>query len=209
MMRRAACAAAPAGFELDAWLPEPRVLTLHRRDARADPDSLWRAAQTVRLSDTPRLGRIIRWRIEGTPPHLPFAELFRAYPFTLLAEGDRWSVSGLCGRIWTLARDYPRISGPEEFAAWREPGTVRVAFAHGVENDADGRSALVSEARVKPVDRRADLRLRAVWAAVGRFERLIGAEALRVATRRAELLAAAPTASPASTRSEPSNGPLS
>ncbi len=135
MMRRAACAAAPAGFELDAWLPEPRVLTLHRRDARADPDSLWRAAQTVRLSDTPRLGRIIRWRIEGTPPHLSFAELFRAYPFTLLAEGDRWSVSGLCGRIWTLARDYPRISGPEEFAAWREPGTVRVAFAHGVENE--------------------------------------------------------------------------
>ncbi len=193
------------GFELDAWLPEPRVRTLHRRDARADPDSLWRAAQTVRLSDTPRLGRIIRWRIEGTSPHLAFAELFRTYPFTLLAEGSRWSVSGLCGRIWTLARDYPRISGPEEFAAWAEPGTVRVAFGHRVETDADGRSALVSEARVEPVDRRADLRLRAVWAAVGRFERLIGGEALRVSCRRAELLAAAPPASPAPADTRPSH----
>jgi hypothetical protein len=30
------------------------------------------------------------------------------------------------------------------------------------------------------------IRVRAVWTAVGRFERLIGGEALRVAARRAE-----------------------
>jgi hypothetical protein len=36
------------------------------------------------------------------------------------------------------------------------------------------------------VDRRAGLRLRAVWALVGQFERLIGAEPLPVAVRRAE-----------------------
>lgn len=172
--------------DLDKWLADPRVRTVHRRAARTDPLSLWRAAETMRLSDAPSLGRIIRWRIEQTPPDLAFSELFRSYPFTLLAEGDQWSVSGLCGRIWTLARDYPRVDGPQEFAAWDQPGTVRVLFAHWVEGGDDGRSTLVSEARVKPVDRWADIRLRAMWAAVGRFERLIGAEALRVVTRRAE-----------------------
>jgi hypothetical protein len=44
----------------------------------------------------------------------------------------------------------------------------------------------VSESRVDPVDRRSGLRLRALWSVVGRFERLIGGEAMRVAVARAE-----------------------
>ena len=72
------------------------------------------------------------------------------------------------------------------FAAWDEPGTVRVAFAHGVRDLGDGRSELWSEARVQPVDIRARLRLKAVWAVVGPFERLVGSEPLALAARRAE-----------------------
>ena len=120
------------------------------------------------------------------PASATFAELFRRYPFTVLDEGEHHLISGLCGRVWTVARDYPRLAGPEDFARWREPGTVRVLFAHWVEPAGDGRSLLVSETRVQPVDHRAAVRLRAVWALVGRFERLIGAEPLPVALRRAE-----------------------
>ena len=104
----------------------------------------------------------------------------------LLAEGERWSVSGLCGRIWTLTRDYPRLDGPDAFRAWDEPGTVRVLFAHWVEPDGDGGSTIVSEARVAPVDRAAQVRLRSLWMLVGVFERLIGAESLELAVSRAE-----------------------
>lgn len=173
-------------LELDHWLPDPQVRTRHRRGARVDADRLWRCAETVRLCDAPTLGRVVRWRIPGTPRNLPYRELFRRYPFTVLAEESRCSVSGLCGRIWTLQRDYARIDGAEDFLAWDEPGTVRVLLAHWIEPDGDGRAALVSEARVKPVDRRAGIRLRALWAVVGRFERFIGGEALRAAARRAE-----------------------
>lgn len=160
--------------------------TLHRRPADADAERLWRAAQTVSLQDAPMLGRVVRWRIPGTAADLSFRELFRSYPFAVIAEGERWSASGLCGRLWTLRRDYPRISGLDEFLAWDEPGTARVLFAHWIEADDDGATALVSESRIKPVDRRASLRLRALWAAVGRFERQIGGEALKAAARRAE-----------------------
>jgi hypothetical protein len=44
----------------------------------------------------------------------------------------------------------------------------------------------VSETRIKPVDGRARLRIRALWTLVGHFEPLIEREALRSATQRAE-----------------------
>jgi hypothetical protein len=171
---------------LDDWLGRPAICTHHRRSAAAAPDALWRAAQTVRLSDTRVLGRVVRWRLPGTSSDTPFSELFRSYPFVVLEEGEHHLVSGLAGRIWTLARDYPRIGSAEEYAAWDEPGTVRVLFGHGIVPSHDGHSEIVSEARVQPVDRHGALRLRAIWAVVGQFERLIGAEPLPVAVRRAE-----------------------
>jgi hypothetical protein len=140
----------------------------------------------VRVCDSPALGRVVRWRIPDTARDLPYRDLFRRYPFTVLAEDEQWSVSGLCGRVWTLGRDYPRIEGAEEFLNWNESGTVRVLFAHWVDGAGDGKSALFSESRVQPVDRRARVRMRALWTAVGGFERLIGGEALRVAVKRAE-----------------------
>jgi hypothetical protein len=168
---------------LDAWLPEPVVRTHHRRATAAEPDALWSAANGVRLSDTRTLGRLVRWRIPGLAPKLTYGELFRAYPFTVLDEGEHHLLAGLCGRIWTLARDYPRLAGPDDFASWHEPGTVRVLFGHWVETTPGG-SALVSEARVQPVDRMAGLRLRALWKLIGPFERLVGAEAIVRATER-------------------------
>ena len=103
----------------------------------------------------------------------------------MLEEDERLLITGLCGRIWTLARDYPRLAGPSEFTEWDEPGTVRVLFGHWVE-DAEPGSALVSEARVGPTDRLARLQLRALWLLVRRFERVIGSEPLPLAVARAE-----------------------
>jgi hypothetical protein len=175
-----------ADERLDDWIPGPAVRTHHRRSAAASPEDLWDAAREVRLADTGALARLVRWRIPGVPEGQTFDELFRSYPFTLLDAGDTWSVSGLCGRIWTLARDYPRLAGPEEFRAWDQRGTVRVLFAHWAEAGEDGRSTLVSEARVDPVDAFARVRLRALWTVIGPFERLVGAEPLTEAVRRAE-----------------------
>jgi len=172
--------------ELDRWLPDAQVRTHHRRSARAEPDALWAAAATVRLDQTRTLGRLVRWRIPGTPEDRGFRDLLREYPFVVLDEGERWSLSGLAGQLWTLQRDYPRLNGAQDWCSWDERGTVRVLFGHWVDEGDDGRSELVSEARVEGCDARAAARLRALWTVVGRFERLIGAEPLSAATRRAE-----------------------
>jgi hypothetical protein len=170
---------------LERWGADPAVRSRHSRVARADPAALWEAATTIRLSDTRTLGRLVRWRIPNTPASLTYHELFSRYPFTVLEQGDDWLISGLCGRIWTLARDYPRLSGREEFEAWDERGTVKVVFAHWT-RPADEGAELISEARVTAVGRRAALRLRGVWSVVAPFERLVGAEPLAIAARRAE-----------------------
>ena len=160
--------------------------TYHRRVARATPDALWDAATNLQLSDTRTLGRLVRWRIPGLDRELTYGELFRDYPFTVLEEGKRHLLAGLCGRIWTMARDYPRLKKPDDFARWAEPGTVRVLFGHWVRECGDGRAELVSEARVAPVDRAAAVPLNRLWKVVGPFERLVGAEAIVAATARAE-----------------------
>jgi hypothetical protein len=174
-----------AAPNLDAWLPEFSVRTRHNRRSSAPAERLWRAANDVRMADTSSLGRLVRWRIPGTRSDQTFGEILAGYPFCVLDEGEHWSISGLCGRIWTLQRDYPRLDGPEEFRTWSEPGTVQVLIANWVAPDGDG-SRIVSEARVAPVDRRAALRLRSLWVVIGVFERLIGGEALALAAERAD-----------------------
>jgi hypothetical protein len=169
---------------LDAWLGQPAVRTHHHRGAATGPDALWRAANDVRLSDTRTLGHLVRWRIPGLARDLRYGELFRAYPFIVLEEGERHLIAGLCGRIWTLARDYPRLDRPDEFAHWDAPGTVRVLFGHWVQEAEQG-AELVSEARVKPTDRAAGVRLRVLWKLIGPFERLVGDEAIATAAARA------------------------
>jgi|SRR5215210_1148191 len=172
--------------DLDAWVPRPAVRTRHSREVAAPADAVWRAAREVRIQDTRTLGRLVRWRIPDTSPTTTYDELFRGYPFTVLHEGERHVVSGLCGRIWTLARDYPELRGVDEFATWREPGTVRVLFSHWVALRGDGRAALETEARVEPVDRNAAVRLKALWAVIGRFEPLVATEPLSLIARRAQ-----------------------
>jgi hypothetical protein len=176
--------AAPTPPVLDDWLPDAAVRTHHRRTARAEPDLLWRCARRIRLADTTVLGRLVRWRIPGTRDELTYDDMFRGYPFCVLEAGERHLVSGLCGRIWTLQRDYPALDA-DGFRDWSEPGTVRVLFSHWVAAHGDGSSELCSEARIAPVDRLAALRLKALWAVIGRFEPLVAREPLTDAVARA------------------------
>jgi hypothetical protein len=170
---------------LDAWLTHPVIDIEHRRRSRAAPEALWEAASRVRLRDTRSLGRVVRWRIPGLDPALSYHDMFRGSPFCVLEESPMLLVSGLVGRIWTVARDYPRLSGPDEFREWNRPRTARVMFAHWV-RAVDGGSEIVSAARVEPTDRVAGMRLRALWSVVGPFHRLVGAEPLTQAARAAE-----------------------
>ena len=173
--------------DLDHWIAKPSMRVAYRRESHATPERLWEAARSIRLADTRRLGRIIRWRIPGLAPDISFDEMFRAAPFILLAEDENHAlISGLVGRIWTLRRDYPRLSNPEEFREWSASGTARVLFANWIEDSGNGRTALRSEVRVEAIGAQGRIGVAAVRPLVGAFGNLIGSDGIEAAVRRAE-----------------------
>ena len=172
--------------DLDQWIASPILRVAHRRESSADPERLWRCAQEVRLRDAGLLGRLVRWRLPGTPSGLQFGELFRAPPFVVLKDDHETLMSGLVGRIWTLRRDYPALSNGDEFREWSRSGTAKVLFAHWLEPLGDGRCALVSESRVEPVGVQGRLGVRAVRPLVRAFGHLVGSDGVAAAVRLAE-----------------------
>ena len=151
---------------LDAWLPDAAgAHAPPAHGAAPAPPALWHAATTLRLSDTRTLGRLVRWRIPGLARDLTYGELFRAYPFTVLDEGEDAPRRRSLRADLDAARDYPRLAGPEDFAGWDEPGTVRVLFGHWASRPTTARRAGLRGPRRRRPRRR--VRLRALWKVIG------------------------------------------
>lgn len=171
--------------DLRRWAPEPEIHTRHARAVAAPADRTWRAAYELPVDEVGLLGRLVRWRIPHLPRPLSFGALLTSPPFAVLERHPHALVAGLCGRIWTLRRDYARLEDAADYERWDAEGTAKVAIGIWAAPHPGG-SELVAEARVQPVDGRAALRLKALWALVGRFEGLIDSQALAAAQRRAE-----------------------
>ena len=172
--------------DLDYWLADPALRVAHRRASRAPADTLWAAAQSVRLSDAALLGRLVRWRVPGTPPEISFDGLFRGDPFIVLLDGDHTLVAGLVGRIWTLRRDYPRLASPDEFRGWSTPGTARVVLANWIEPGTGDGAVLVSETRVGAIGVQGRLGVAAVRPLVSAFQHVIASDGMAAVVRLAE-----------------------
>jgi hypothetical protein len=170
---------------LDDWMPRPTVRVAHHRDSVAPADRLWHEASMLELDDCAALGRLVRWRIPGLGPGLTFDRMLREPPFVLLHESSHRVLSGLAGRIWTLRRDYPDLSGPDAYRAWQTSGTARVLFCVWVDSAASG-SRLSVEVRVQALGIKGRVGVTALGPLIHSCEHLLSAEALRAAAHRAE-----------------------
>ncbi len=104
--------------DLDRWLPDPALRVAHRRESSATAERLWAAAQAVTARRHRVLGRLVRWRIPGTPARAVVrASCSATRRSSSLDEASTPSSAASSGRIWTLRRDYPRLDDPEEFRA--------------------------------------------------------------------------------------------
>jgi hypothetical protein len=172
---------------LDNWLPKHNVRMRYARTSSASPAELWQAASEITLSDTGRMRRLIGWRLgkHAPPSDTTYRDLFRSGIFTLLEEGERFSVSGVAGRIWAPSGDYASFESGDEYREWSRPGTAKVAVMTAVHEHEKG-SEIVSESRVFVDGRRARILFRGFWSVVAPFGRYIGSDVLAAAVKRAE-----------------------
>ena len=172
---------------LDTWLPDYHVRTLQRRASRATPEALWDAAQSTRIRDTRVLRPLIGARLgpHAPPADTTFRELFRTGIFTLLEEGDRYSISGVAGCLWAPRGEYARFESAADYRQYEDAGRAKAAVLTLVREHERG-SEIVTEIRVWCTDRRAERRFRPVWLVVAPFMRFVRLELLRAVARRAE-----------------------
>ena len=160
---------------------------MQRRESRATPDRLWESAARTRIRDTRMLRPLIGARLG---PHAPaadatFRELFSTGIFTLLEEGDRYSISGVAGCLWAPRGEYAHFESAADYRQYAPPGRAKAAVMTLVRGHARG-SEIVTEIRVWCTDRRAEMRFRPVWMFVSPFFRFVRMDLLRGVTRRAE-----------------------
>lgn len=160
---------------------------MNRRASRAAPDELWEAAEQTRLRDTRVLRPLIGARLgpHAPPADTTFEELFRTDIFTLLEEGERYSISGVAGCLWAPRGEYAHFESAADYRQYEKPGRAKAAVLTEV-REHDRGSEIVTEIRVWCTDRRAEVRFRSVWMIVSPFMRFVGIDLLRTVARRAE-----------------------
>ena len=161
--------------------------SVNRRASSATPDALWDAAGRTPISDTRMLRPLIGARLGPNAPsaNTTFRKLFRTGIFTLLEEGDHYSISGVAGCLWAPRGDYARFESADDYRQYEPPGRAKAAVLTLVQEHARG-SEIVTEIRVWCTDRSAWLRFRPVWLIVAPFMRFVRMELLRSVARRAE-----------------------
>jgi hypothetical protein len=160
---------------------------VYRRASRATPDALWTAAEQTRIRDTRVLRPLIGARLgpHAPPLDMTFRELFRTDIFTLLEEGDHYSISGVAGCLWAPRGEFTHFESAADYKQYEDPGRAKGAVITQVREHERG-SEIVTEIRVWCTDRRAEVRFRSVWLIVAPFLVFVRRELLRSVVRRAE-----------------------
>lgn len=162
---------------LGAW----DVREVHTEWVAAPPERAWAALQAVTAGELPvtRALMAVRGLGAAAPRDRPLLDGLREMGLRPLLVEPRAEVLGMIARPWrALERPHP-FSGAAEFAAFAEPGWVRIAMANEAQ-DAGLGTLLRTETQVQATDAGARRALAVYWTLVragsGRIRReLLGA----------------------------------
>jgi hypothetical protein len=178
----------PGETLLDRILPDWEFGNRHAISVPAPRDKVYAAALAYRLDDSWIVRALFRMRGLGRPPG-NYRDAMRWAGFAVLAEEpNRELVLGIAGRFWAIRERQNLLRTPDEaaFRAFNEPGCAKAAMNFRVEDEADGRTRLLTETRVQCLDRAALRSFRLYWTAIGPFSGLIRRVMLGGIAREAE-----------------------
>ena len=176
---------------LDRFMPEFDIVEHHETAVEADARATWDVVRGLDLFGSPLVRAIFRGReiLMGgdAPEREPRAFIADAsrIGWGLLEElPGRQLVFGAVTRPWE-ANPVFRALPPEEFAAFAEPGYVKIAWTLRVEPIGDAASCFATQTRALATDRASRAKFRRYWRMVSPGVRLIRTEMLRLVRREA------------------------
>jgi hypothetical protein len=196
---------------LDRFLPDPDVDEYHQHTTRAPAPVTYAVAKQHDFQASPLIWGIF-WLREGVPALLrgrpyrregprSFLEWLLAGGWGVLAEDPgREIVVGAYMQPWQGEVRFQSLP-PSEFAAFREPGYVKIAWTLAAEPLGPNRSMFITRTRAVATDRQARRKFRRYWAPTSAgiilIRYLILSQVKKEAERRAQATAAGATPSSA------------
>ncbi len=155
---------------LDPFLPESDVRESHEVEVRAEPGVVFGAACGLEFEALPAVRaifglreRVMRSHPGGTTLEGNILETLRDLGWLELSrEPDRALVLGAVTRPWEADVHFRGIA-PERFAAFDEPGLVKIAWTIEVDAIAPGRTLLRTQTRAAGTDEDARRRFAHYW----------------------------------------------
>jgi hypothetical protein len=170
--------AGPSLDALDRLIPAPRLLEIDRVDLAADPERVWQTVRHGDLAQSP-LARAL-FALRTLPERLSGKHVDNAirlddmrstaeHPgFQILVDDPPYEVAaGAIGAVWVPEIPFVHVADAEAFAAYAEPGVVKVAWALRITRPAMGNTRLELELRVDVTDE-------ASWPKFRNYFRIIG-----------------------------------
>ena len=180
---------------LDSVIATPRLVEIDRVDLSAPPGQVWQRVRHAALAHSPvaRALFALRTLIDRSDPtarppggvHLDDLTSTPQRPgFQVLVDDPpREVVAGAIGQVWRLRIPFVHVDGADAFAAFAEPGYVKVAWAIRLSPLDESATHLELEVRVGATDDAAWRRFRRYFHLIGPASRHIRRSLLRALGR--------------------------
>ncbi len=180
---------------LDSVVATPRLVEIDRVDLAAPPGQVWPRVRHAALAQSPvaRALFALRTLMDRTdaasraPGGVRLDDLTSSPErpgFQILVDDPpREVVVGAIGQVWRLRIPFVHVDGADAFAAFAEPGYVKVAWAIRVSPLGEGATHLELEVRVSATDDAAWRRFRRYFHVIGPPSRHIRRSLLRALAR--------------------------
>jgi len=180
---------------LDSVIATPRLVEIDGADLSAPPGQVWQRVRHAALAHSPVARALFALRTlidrsdtTARPPggvHLDDLTSTPQRPgFQILVDDPpREVVAGAIGQVWRLRIPFVHVDGADAFAAFAEPGYVKVAWAIRLSPLDEGSTRLELEVRVSATDAAAWRRFRRYFLLIGPGSRYIRRSLLRALGR--------------------------
>jgi hypothetical protein len=164
---------------LDRLVPVPRKVEVNSVELAAPPSVVWSHVRHGDWGDSPLIRALFDLRTlpsrlsgqlsEGPGLHIDDLRSTSERPgFQLLGEESCHELTvGAIGKVWQLDIPFKHVIGPAAYAAFAEPGWIKVAWAIRLEPLGEACTHLTLEVRVDATDE-------ASWALFSRYWHVIG-----------------------------------